>query len=296
VTGFSVPMPMPMAQSPAVARLFVRVALKGAREIGAMTQTDVAKSLDWSLSKVQRIESGEVAVTKTDLMAMVRHYDNLTSEDAERLVELVRVSRKGTGWWDEYKGLLTASFVELIQFENEAAVIRVYNPLVMPGLLQTRSYRSSVIDKWMPDIDPEHKEIKLKVLESRKRNFVVREPRPHYQVLLDESVLRRELGVVDVMVGQLRDLLRVMDAGHVELGILKHDTELPARANSFILLRFGSTDSVLYEEAFPNDQVITDPEQIRSHGRIFDRMWQGAAQGEDARSLIERRLVELAAR
>ena len=107
-----------MAQSPAVAKWIVRVALRGARETESMTQGEVAKSLDWSLSKVQRIESGEVNLSTTDLMAMVRHYGNVTAEDANRLVELVRVSRKGTGWWDrpEYKEHLTPSTLELLQF------------------------------------------------------------------------------------------------------------------------------------------------------------------------------------
>lgn len=130
---------MPMAQSPAVARWIVRGALRRARETGYMTQGEVARALDWSLSKIQRIESGEVTVSTTDLMAMVRHYGNVTVEDAERLVELVRVCKRGTGWWDNprYKRYLRLPTLELIQFEGEAAQIQAFNPLVLPGLLQT---------------------------------------------------------------------------------------------------------------------------------------------------------------
>jgi Domain of unknown function (DUF5753)/Helix-turn-helix domain len=292
---------MPMAHSPAVARLIVRVALRGARETGSMTQGEVARSLDWSLSKVQRIESGDVNVSTTDLMAMVNHYGNVTAEDATRLVELVRVSRKGTGWWDrpEYKEFLTPPTLELIQFENEATTIRVFNPLVLPGLLQTQQYASGVIDTWLPGMDPRRKAITLESRSSRQTNFFARKPKPGYHVLLDESVLRRRVGAAEVMVDQLKDLLRAMDSGRVDLRILKHETAFPSRANPFIVLSFGdrkkggSTDSALYEEAFPGDRIITDLEQIKVHRNIFDRMWDTAAAGDDAKEFLRHRLVRL---
>lgn len=292
---------MPIVQSPAVARWMVRVALREARETESMTQGEVAKSLDWSLSKVQRIESGEVTVSTTDLMAMVRHYGNVTAEDADRLVELVRVSRKGTGWWDKsgYKGHLSQPTIELLQFESEAALVRVFNPLVLPGLLQTAAYASGVIDKWLPDMDPQRKKVKLEVRGLRREKFFARQTHPDYRVLLDESVLRREVVKAEVMVKQLEDLLHKMEIGRVDLRILKHDTSLPDPANPFIVLGFGDphngaiTDSVLYEEAVPNDRISTDPEQVKSHRLSFERMWQVAAEGASARKVIERRLGKL---
>jgi uncharacterized protein DUF5753/helix-turn-helix protein len=293
---------MPMAHSPAVARWIVRVALRGARETESMTQGQVARSLDWSLSKIQRIESGEVTVSTTDLMAMVRHYGNVTAEDADRLIELVRVSRKGTGWWDrpEYKGHLSPSTLELVQFESEAALVRVFNPIVLPGLLQTGPYASGVIDTWAPDLDPSHKQIKLDVRRQRREKFFEREDRPGYQVLLDESVLRRQVGGGEVMVEQLEDLLDKMDAGRVELRILELDTALPASLSPFIVLGFGdpgqgggTTDSVLYQESSFQDRIITDPDQIQSHRHSYDRMCQMAAQGINARRLVERRIRKL---
>jgi len=286
-----------MSQSPAVARLIVRVALRGARETGSLTQGQVAKSLDWSLSKIQRIESGEVTVSTTDLMAMVRHFGNVTAEDADRLVELVRVSRKGTGWWDqpEYKAHLSQSTLELIQFEGEAAVIRAYNPHVVPGLLQTQDYTSGVFDKWNPTMEPGRKRAKLGARMLRGEKFFARRHPPDYQVLLDESVLYRQVGPVDVMVAQLEDLLRKVAAKLVGIGILTYEAALPEPVHPFTLLGFnaGATYSVLYEERSPHDRVITDTEQIQSYRDSFDRMWQVAVKGSAATDLVNRRLKDL---
>ncbi|HZM75999.1 MAG TPA: helix-turn-helix transcriptional regulator [Candidatus Limnocylindrales bacterium] len=290
---FSVP--MPMSQSPAVARLIVRVALREAREIGSMTQGQVAKSLDWSLSKIQRIESGDVTVSTTDLMAMVRHFGNVTTEDADRLVELVRVSRKGTGWWDqpEYKAHLSAPTLELIQFEGEAAVIRAYNPHVVPGILQTQAYTESVFDKWNPRMDPECKRVKLEARGQRGPKVFDRQPPPDYEVLLDESVLYRQVGPVDVMAAQLDDLLRRVAADQVSIGILTYEAALPEPVHPFTLLGFGDTYSVLYEETSPQDRIITDAEQIELHRLSFERMWQAGVEGPAATDLVKRRLKDL---
>lgn len=290
-----------MSQSPAVARLLVRVALRGARETESMTQGEVAKSLDWSLSKIQRIESGEVTVSTTDLMAMMRHFGDVIAQDADRLVELVRVSRRGTGWWDqpEYKAHLSQPTLELIQFEGEATVIRAFNPLVMPGLLQVQAYTSTMFDRFNPIMDPECKQTKLKVRGLRRDKFFARQDRPGYQVLLDESVLHRSIGAVDAMIDQLNDLLGKVDAGLVTLGILKMDTALPQSVLPFTLLGFGERDdggtgySVLYEDASPQDRIITDAEQIQLRRHSFDRMWQAAATGSDVKDLIDQRLKDL---
>ena len=59
------------SESPAVARRRLRMALRKAREARDLTQADVARQLDWSLSKVNRIESGEVSISSTDLRALL---------------------------------------------------------------------------------------------------------------------------------------------------------------------------------------------------------------------------------
>jgi transcriptional regulator with XRE-family HTH domain len=78
-------------ESPAVARRRVRLALKRAREALGLSQTAVARKMDWSLSKVQRIEAGDNAVSGTDLRALLDLYQVTDEEEIEQLQEEARV-------------------------------------------------------------------------------------------------------------------------------------------------------------------------------------------------------------
>lgn len=77
-------------ESPAVARSRVRLAVRAAREARGLTQGHVAEDLDWSLSKVNRIENGQVSVSRTDLLAMLELYG---VDDQDQIDDLGSVRR-----------------------------------------------------------------------------------------------------------------------------------------------------------------------------------------------------------
>ena len=78
---------MASGDSPAVARRRVRLAVREAREAKDFTQGQVAEAMEWSLSKVMRIETGEVTVSPNDLRPLLAH---LGITDKARVDELVR--------------------------------------------------------------------------------------------------------------------------------------------------------------------------------------------------------------
>ena len=136
-------------EAPAVARRRLRLALRKAREAKGLTQAQVAEALDWSLSKVNRIETGEVTVSTTDLHALLRLFEVTDAAQVDRLVADARASRR-RGWWDEprYRQHLTPAMLQLFQFETEATTIRIFHPTLIPGLLQTRAYAEAALGVW----------------------------------------------------------------------------------------------------------------------------------------------------
>src|SRR3982751_2186993 len=66
---------VPAAQGPMLARRRLRQALRRARETAGLTQEHVAGEMEWSLSKVIRIEAGIVGVAANDLKALFRLYN-----------------------------------------------------------------------------------------------------------------------------------------------------------------------------------------------------------------------------
>src|SRR5436853_5521548 len=111
---------MPSGELPAVARRRVRLALRHAREQRGLTQGQVAEAMEWSLSKVMRIESGEVTIAPNDLRPLLAYLSISHKPTVEAMVEDARTSRRRRQtWWDEpeYREHLTPALRLLSQFE-----------------------------------------------------------------------------------------------------------------------------------------------------------------------------------
>ena len=121
--------------SPVVARRRLRTELRRARLDAEQTQEQVATAMDWSLSKLIRIESGSVGISLNDLKAILAHY-KITDE--ERSAELIALSRgaRERSWWNSYRDV-APRLIQLIEYEAAAFIARNFQPLIVPGLLQT---------------------------------------------------------------------------------------------------------------------------------------------------------------
>jgi transcriptional regulator with XRE-family HTH domain len=288
---------MTLGESPAVARRRLRLALRKAREKSKLTQTDVANALDWSLSKVQRIESGDVAVSTTDLMALLSHFGVDDTNEKARLQSIAKISRR-KGWWDEpkYRENLTPATLQLIAFESEATAIRVFHPTLLPGIVQTPEYAKHVLDFWEGDLSPEERAVRVYVRMRRRQELFERDDPPKYLLVLDESVLLREIDSPRVTADQLRELLRLIDSPNFTVRIIPltkgaHLTML----NLFILVDLGDEENaILYREAQLVDEVDQAPDKIRLYRDRFETLWTTSLTPEASQQLIEERVKELA--
>src|SRR4051794_40157206 len=107
------------ARNPVAAQRRLLAALRRSRSAVGLTQKQVAAALEWSTSKVIRIESGTVGLSITDLKAMLDLYDVVDPEIVEQLAEAARTSRE-KAWWDEYRPHVTAELINFIAVEAAA--------------------------------------------------------------------------------------------------------------------------------------------------------------------------------
>lgn len=143
-----------------------------------LTQTEVAKDMDWSLSKVIRVEGGTVAVSVSDLRSLLAYYG---VQDVEPLLALARSAKaRGPKWWKSFQGRVPDEMLHLAAYEAEATSVWSFEPLVVPGVLQTESYAEAV------SFDPVDVEFRL-----RRRAELVLNRAPEMVFIVDESVLYR---------------------------------------------------------------------------------------------------------
>jgi len=288
---------MTSMESPAVARRRLRLTLRSLRDDRGMTQAQVAEALDWSLSKVNRIEGGDVTISKNDLTALLSHYDVRDDELVARLVEESRASRR-RGWWTEphLREHLTPATVRLLQFEAEATLIRCFQPTAIPGMFQTPAYAAAIMGFWSGELSEETRSARLEIRSNRAKHFFEGPNSPHYLLILDESVIWRQFGGTRVMVEQLQALLDHIERGRLSVRILLlAEPGVDAFIGPFITIDLDDENAVLYREAQAVDDVVEDVDEVHRHRRIFDQMWQSGLQEDASVRLITARAAAMLA-
>jgi transcriptional regulator with XRE-family HTH domain len=287
---------MGTGESPAVARRRLRPALRKAREAKGLTQGEVAKRLEWSLSKVNRIESGEVTISNTDLQALLRLFDITETDRIAQLSADARTSRR-RGWWDapHYREHLTAPTMQLLQFETEASAIRVFQPTLIPGLLQTPAYAGFVVNFYSEDLDPETRNARLDIRMQRHEQVFGRPDPPEYFLMLDESALFREVGGPRVMAEQLRQLLVHIHKSRITVRVVPMaEAAALTMLGSFTIFDLGDEENaVLYHESIIQDEIVHNSDLIRFHRQHFDQKWSQALDEEASARLIEARAAAM---
>lgn len=270
-------MPIPEVL-PSVAGRELRTKLKEARENAGRTRNDVARALDWSVTKLLRIENGDVRITTTDLRALTREYQ-IGDEEIDRLVELARISRRPT-LGSEYRDVMTKEFNRWLEFEMNAKYIRQYESKLLPGILQDDEYAKSVVTAYSNGVT---KAAIARIVEARLKRaaYLLRRDGPSMWFVIDEAALRRGVGnsptdvSFSVMLQTLRNLKRLNTVGRARRGE-KIEDELnpnvsiqvmplaygiyPALRGPFEVLDFANPghDYMLYEENPREDFVLQD--------------------------------------
>jgi transcriptional regulator with XRE-family HTH domain len=280
---------LPTTDSPAAARRRLRLALRSARELAQLTQADVAERLEWSISKVNRIENGEVTISATDLRALMALLGVTDAETVELFTSWARTARS-RGWWDgpQFRAHLTPALRQLIQYEAEATAIRCFHPTLIPGMLQTPEYARTVLDFWV-ELPEETRAARQALRLERRSRLLQRQDRPQFLLLLDESAIQRPVGGPAVMAEQLSSLLFAIRSGEIIARVvpLISGAHLGAMGSFTILDLSDDENAILYREIALDDDNVRDGDVVGQFRRAFEHMWAVALPPEKSAVLIE---------
>ncbi len=288
---------MPTADTPAVARQRVRGALRRARETRQLTQGQVADAMEWSLSKIMRIEKGEVNISPADLRMLLGYFEITDPVEVKRLMDDARIARKTRSPTDTaYREHLPSALLQLMQFEQEAIAIRHYASVIMPGILQTAAYAEAVFATFAEDFDEATVRTRIEARLSRREQVLYRPDPPEYLLILDESVLYRKIGRAAVMGEQLNQLLAMMRETPLSVRVVPFDAPTSiAILGPFTLVDLGDESSVLYRESFKDDEIVHSARLIERHRTVFDQMWSTSLGDAESAERVRQRAAELLA-
>lgn len=178
------------------------------------------------------------------------------------------------------------------KLEAEAVELHFYANQGVPGLLQTEDYARAVFSHRRPLLDEETIERRVADRMARQQIFE-RWPSPSFTYVLEEAVLRRPIGGLAVLKGQLSHLLRIARKRTVEIHVLPTDTEEhPNLDSAFNLLTPKGHQEVAYTETQGHPRLITDPEEVRLIADRYGSMRGMALNPRESLALIEKMLGE----
>lgn len=224
--------------------------------------------MDWSPSKLIRIERGDVSVSTNDLRALLNHYGVKDKGRVNWMLDLAKTARGGS-FYDQFADLLKPGFKEYLAYEGSASVIRQYHPVLIPGLLQTEEYGRGLLEG-MGRMAPETMD-KTWAVRQHRQELHDRENPPEMLFVVDEAALRRQVGRGHVMHRQLEQLKIYATQPHITLQIMPFSRGAhPGMEGSFVVLEFGdpSLDDLVHLESINHATVRDDTEMI---ARYLDR-------------------------
>jgi transcriptional regulator with XRE-family HTH domain len=266
--------------------------MRAAREGAGLTREQAAGKLDWSLSKMVRIETGDQGLSVTDLRAMLALYEVIDKETIERLTALARSSR-GQAWWSAYRDVVSKQYGQLLGYEGSASYIRAFHPLLIPGLLHTDDYAFELRRVRMPGGQAR----KLtELLQERQERLFDSEKPPDMTFIFGEEALHRLIGGAAIMRRQLRHLLEVIDNPAVSLQVVPITTgAYVGLIGQFTLLGLrDSGDDLLFIEGASGDIANReDQDMIITFADQFDALRSLALPQDDTSALITQRIDEI---
>lgn len=261
---------------PLVQRRRLRTELRRARADTGLTQDQVANAMDWSLSKVIRIETGAVGVSTNDLRALLRLYEIHDQDRTDELVELARASRQ-TSWWSKYREDISSQYLQYIEYEEAASVLRSYDPLLLSGLLQTEEYAAAIMRELAdPGTAAELIQTRIGIRLTRQRLLLEQIAPPTLIFVMDESAIQRLLGEQNVAQGQIARLVNLANRPNITIEIVPFSVGLHrGMLESFIILEFPDPEDsdVLFQES-SRDTIISRDEagEITGYREVFEHL------------------------
>ncbi|MFI7539417.1 helix-turn-helix domain-containing protein [Streptosporangium sp. NPDC049376] len=192
--------------------------LRELREANGLILKDAAEYLQRDPATVSRFETGGYPIRRPDLLALLDLYGVADPRGREEFIRLSQEVWK-KGWWDGYAGEVTGAFVDFVWLESRSLEIRGFDSMILPGLFQTSRYARVVIstvergaaetqiDRWI-----DFRMGRQKILDGDNP--------PRFMSIIDESVLRREVGGRECQAEQLCHLADQAARPNVEIRVL----------------------------------------------------------------------------
>jgi transcriptional regulator with XRE-family HTH domain len=276
------------ASSPTTARRALALQLRQLRMDAGLTVAQASEASGVSESKITKIELAHVRVSGDDLATLANTYGGVSKQHLSQLQGMVRTSSEKE-WWERRDLKLPPKLDNYLRLEAIATDIQSYTPSLVHGLLQTPDYARTVIKAGRPDLLAH--EIEQLVETRTRRQEVLSRTSPAPLTLwsiMDEAVLRRQMGGREVMHAQLQKLLEASERPNVNLLVMPDSSGAHAAvAGPLTILQFeAGTRPVAYVDGHGGNLYMEKDDDLRRCTQTFTHLIASAPGTEPSLALI----------
>lgn len=282
-----------------VPRRTLGLELRAAREKAGVTLKSAAETLGVSEQTLWRIEQGATSTRPPYVMALCDRY-GIDDQMRDVLLGLAKETRS-RGWWHAYGDVLPAWFEAFVGLEQSARTIRIFDPAMVPGLLQCREYTGAFIRVERPDLTDDDIKKRVELKQSRQELLTRDFPAPPtVEAIISEAVLMAEPRPEGVMRRQVWHLLQATELPNVAIRVLGR-TVGPHRASlagAFRMLDFPERNGhtpppTVYCENLTGALYLDKKHEIEAYSEVWSAIHNDAMNEHDTVELLKEKLREL---
>lgn len=248
-----------------------------------LSGTALAARLGWAQSKVSRIETGKQLPTDEDVIAWCQAVDADDRTHAELVAQLRAVQAEYASLRRQLRDGMRAKQADFLDLEQHSATIRVFEPVIIPGLLQTAEYARHRLMESVTRFGADVADLPATVRERLRRQEILYDEGRQIQFLITEATLSYRLAPPPVMRGQLDRLLTLAGLDTIELRVIPFSaTFATAPLHGFWIF----DDALVQAETYMAELVLREPQQVQAYAAVFDDLWALGLHGQHATDLV----------
>ncbi|HEX2298930.1 MAG TPA: helix-turn-helix transcriptional regulator [Pseudonocardiaceae bacterium] len=279
---------------PTVLRIALGNQLRRLREAREITCEAAGNAIRGSGAKISRLELGRVGFKERDVADLLTLYGVTDKQQRDTFLTLARQANT-PGWWRQYGDVLPPWFETYLGLEQAASVLRIYEPQLVPALLQTEDCARAIIR--LRRLHDSAEEIDRHVaLQMTRQDFLTQPGAPDLWVTLDEAVLRRPVGSREAQRAQLRHLIEMTELPTITLQVVPFAVggHVAAAGGPFTILRFAEPDlpDIVYLEHLTSALYLDKKRDTSDYLMVMDTLCVQAKSPDETVGFLYRVLAE----
>jgi transcriptional regulator with XRE-family HTH domain len=255
--------------------------LRELREQAGKTMDEAAAYLSLARPTISRIENGRFAILPRNVKWLCQLYE-IGSPLVDMLVKQAEESSE-RGWWVSYSDTMPDWFETFVGFETDAREIWTYESELVPGLLQLPGYVRGLA----PDATEQESAKSIEFRLARQQRLNTRPPL--LRVVLNEAVVRREIGSPEDMASQLEHLAAVGEQPWATIQVIpfSHGPHPSMKGPfSMVTLPDEQDPNFVYLEHLDGALYLERPADLARYARAFGDLVETALSPEASRNFL----------